>query len=200
MNQILVLSVLPPSTNHSHIHTRNGFTFISPKTKEFRQEVQYQARVQAIEMYHGWLRNRVDISFGKFKNGKFKAGDASNRIKQLEDSLNSIAWTDDEQVVETHIYRHFDELPYCKISISTIDDGPTRGLPDQSFTVKTARGERIKANKQVRVGNEISESITLGSGFMATHSDNIPCVPLDRTTIEQLATTGCYFEYQADGI
>lgn len=148
MNQILLLDVLPPTTNHSHVHTRSGFTFLSQKTKDFREEVFYKARLQGVKRFEGWLSYRVDISFGKFKNGKFKSGDASNRIKQLEDSLNGIAWIDDEQVIETHIYRHFDELPYCKLSISTIENDTDRRLreeyPDAPGSSKAIRGSGIR--------------------------------------------------------
>lgn len=145
--QELLLTTLPPTTNHAHVHTRAGFTFLSARTKDFRQEVWAEAKRQRITILEGWLKYEVRISFGKFKNGKWKSGDASNRIKQLEDSLNGIAWVDDEQVIESHIYREFSEEPFCKISISTIDHGTNgnvrESLPGAPTTAKRIRGTDV---------------------------------------------------------
>lgn len=46
-----------------------------------------------------------------------KRPDSTNICKSVEDSLNKIAYPDDAQIVETHIYRLFGEPPRIEVSI-----------------------------------------------------------------------------------
>lgn len=50
-----------------------------------------------------------------------RAGDLSNRVKLAEDSLKGIAFHDDEQVAEMHLYRRLDrENPRIEITLEQI--------------------------------------------------------------------------------
>ncbi len=50
-----------------------------------------------------------------------KKPDADNMMKSITDSLNGIAYKDDSQIVEAHIYKYYAEQPQAVVMISNID-------------------------------------------------------------------------------
>lgn len=117
-----MLSVgFPPSANrywrHKVIRTAKGpqvQTYVSKEAKDYKRDVEEKARAAGIEMVEGDVILRLDVYRPR------KAGDLSNRIKVLEDSLQGIAYHDDNQVVQI-IARRFDskENPRVELWIET---------------------------------------------------------------------------------
>lgn len=50
-----------------------------------------------------------------------KKPDLSNMVKSIEDALNKIAYHDDSQIVESHLYKFYSEEPKAIVMISKID-------------------------------------------------------------------------------
>ncbi len=50
-----------------------------------------------------------------------KKPDLSNMVKSIEDALNKIAYHDDSQIVESHLYKFYSEEPKAIVMISNID-------------------------------------------------------------------------------
>ena len=50
-----------------------------------------------------------------------KKPDADNMMKSITDSLNGIAYKDDSQIVEAHIYKYYAEQPQAGVMMSNID-------------------------------------------------------------------------------
>lgn len=92
----------PPSSNRYWRHAR-GRTYLSSEATTYRRTVAeaYAGSdrgtavafpEQAIAVSLTWYRGR-------------RSGDLDNRIKQVLDSLQGIAYTNDAQIVELHAYR-----------------------------------------------------------------------------------------------
>lgn len=50
-----------------------------------------------------------------------KKPDWDNMAKSITDALNGIAYEDDKQIVETHIYKYFSDNPRAEVKIAKID-------------------------------------------------------------------------------
>ena len=93
---------MPPSANvywrnnpHSHRPYRSG------EADAFKAEVALLAAEQGVrEPLSGRLAVTLHVHFTRVN------GDLDNRIKVTLDALNEIAWHDDNQVDELHVYRH----------------------------------------------------------------------------------------------
>ena len=92
----------PPSSNRLWRNGR-GRVYSADAAKDFKAEVYaiyLKSRLprvvfpkgQAVKVTMVWYRQR-------------KAGDLSNRIKIVEDSLNGLLWADDKQISELHVTR-----------------------------------------------------------------------------------------------
>ena len=91
----------PPSANRYWRHAR-GRTYRSAEADAYREVVWMQAKLQVgggvpfragpVRVTATWFRSR-------------RAGDLDNRWKVLGDALNGVLWTDDQQIVELHLYR-----------------------------------------------------------------------------------------------
>ena len=88
----------PPSANRYWRHAR-GRTYVSPEAEAYRLVVMaawWKAKVKplgcAVAVTLTWYRGR-------------KSGDLDNRIKQVLDALQGLAYENDSQIVEIHAYR-----------------------------------------------------------------------------------------------
>ena len=88
----------PPSANRYWRHAR-GRTYRSAEANAYRASVVLLSPVRTVPFPSGdvrviatWFRSR-------------RAGDLDNRWKVLRDALNGVLWTDDQQIVELHLYR-----------------------------------------------------------------------------------------------
>lgn len=96
----------PPSANRYWRHAR-GRTYLAAEAKAYRVTV----KAAYLKEFGG----KIAFPTGPIKLNVIwyrarKSGDLSNRIKQLEDALRSLAYTDDNQTTELHMWRLDDAL------------------------------------------------------------------------------------------
>ena len=114
--------------------TRYG-TYTPRKTKDYEKLVQYsfknQYKGQALQ---GALKIRIDFYMyipkntskkrRKLKNDKevlpTKRPDFDNLTKSITDALNGLAFEDDNQIVEAHIYKYYSDEPRAVKKIEKI--------------------------------------------------------------------------------
>lgn len=92
----------PPSVNHYLRHTARG-VYRTAEADSYRQQVQVLALIQQVEPLSGELI----VTLTLYRPAK--RGDVDNYSKVVIDALNGIAWHDDGQIVELHIYRFDDK-------------------------------------------------------------------------------------------
>ena len=108
---------LSPSANRYWRHAR-GRTYLSADARQYRLAVRAVADSIGVVPLAGPLCVCCQVYFPD------KRGDLDNRIKQLWDSLNGIAWLDDRQVEEMHLYRRIDKAdPRIIISVRVTEEG-----------------------------------------------------------------------------
>ena len=101
----------PPSLN-SLWRVFRGRSILSRKAREYRKVIQYQALEQSVTLQDGPLC----VTLHLFRPAK--RGDIDNASKALLDSLNGIAWNDDSQIIEMHLYRGDDkQFPRVEINV-----------------------------------------------------------------------------------
>ena len=90
----------------------NGHTYTPSKTKEYEERVGYEWK----KKYKDCLTGAVSVTMKFFFHEPKKAGvyktsrpDIDNLAKAILDGLNGIAFTDDSQVVELHLYKLWGE-------------------------------------------------------------------------------------------
>lgn len=99
----------PPSVNTIYQHTAKSGRVVKFKTAEHKR---YLGAVGNAVRVAGLRDPLVDalpfLGDVKLTVRLFRpraVGDLDNRIKALQDALNGVAWRDDEQVCELHMYR-----------------------------------------------------------------------------------------------
>ena len=117
----LVLS-FPPSTNRMWRTTFRGArprTYKNPKAVSYAELVTLQATTQCREQ--GWAPTSQPTAVTMRFFFPSRAGDLSNRIKVVEDALNGIAWRDDKQTDEMHLFRKLDRArPRVEILVEVL--------------------------------------------------------------------------------
>lgn len=116
--------------------TRYG-TYTPRKTKDYEKLVQYsfknQYKGQALQ---GALKIRIDFYMyipkntskkrRKLKNDKeilpTKRPDFDNLTKSMTDALNGLAFEDDNQIAEAHIYKYYSDEPRAVVKIEKIQE------------------------------------------------------------------------------
>lgn len=95
--RVLVFSFdLPPSLNRLYRYGKNG-VYMTDAGRNYKEYVVLTAYSQEAAVMEGALA--VTLEF----HGS--TGDIDNYTKVLFDSLNGVAWHDDSQVMELHIYK-----------------------------------------------------------------------------------------------
>lgn len=89
-----------PSVNHYWTHTRRG-VFLSERGKAYKQAAGWDARSQGVTEA---LTGAVAVTIKLYQDGR--GGDVDNNLKCLLDCLNGIAYEDDSQIVELHVYKY----------------------------------------------------------------------------------------------
>lgn len=100
MSTIILELPIPPSVNNYwgfHGHQR----FLTPKAKEFKQEVWLEAK----KKFAPCLAQRLKVGI-RFHFGNKIRRDIDNYIKSLLDALTQArVWEDDSLIDELHVYR-----------------------------------------------------------------------------------------------
>lgn len=109
----------PPSANRFWRHFR-GRVVLSAEGRAYKQAVALLLR-KAKPAGH---EVSVHLHFYRPR----KSGDLDNRIKLLLDSLNGLAWEDDDQVVELHAWRH-DDKKKPRVEVTILPMGAPFVLP-----------------------------------------------------------------------
>lgn len=99
MNEQSFRVPLPVSVNQIYQRGKNGATFLSPAAKAYKSNVGWTARACGIEM----MKGRLEVEIWVYR--RIKRGDLDNNLKLLLDSLNGIAWEDDEQITDILAHR-----------------------------------------------------------------------------------------------
>jgi len=90
----------PPSTNNLYYTGKDGKRHLTGEGKEYKKTVATLAHQQKAFLMSGTIAFELHIFRPR------RIGDTSNRLKIVEDALKQVAWYDDEQVAEFHVYRH----------------------------------------------------------------------------------------------
>lgn len=106
----------PPSANR-YWRTVNSRTYVSEEAKAYKSECGWTARSQSAAGMPFAGPVRLTMRFYRPR----KAGDLDNRLKVALDALNGIAFVDDAQVIELHVYRYDDKAnPRVEVEIQEI--------------------------------------------------------------------------------
>ena len=106
----------PPSLNRLYRHV-GPMVLISREGREYKKRVGWLALEQRVTKQAGPLC----VSLWLFR--PTRRGDLDNTAKALLDALNGIAWVDDSQIVELHMYRGDDKTdPRAEIEVKTIGE------------------------------------------------------------------------------
>lgn len=100
VSQSIVLPY-PVSANRYWRHY-NGRTVVSEDARAYKAGVWLQAQHAGMRPFAGPIAMYVHVYRAR------KVGDLDNSAKVLADSLNGIAYQDDSQIVEWHLWRHDD--------------------------------------------------------------------------------------------
>jgi crossover junction endodeoxyribonuclease RusA len=106
---------LPPSANR---YWRNfqGRTVKSQEARNYQAQVGWLAKVAGLSEP---LDGDISVSLRVYRQQR--RGDLDNRIKVILDSLQGIAYEDDNQVVELHAYRYDDkENPRVVVQVEAL--------------------------------------------------------------------------------
>ena len=130
-----VVEGLPVAKGRPRV-TRNG-TYTPRKTKDYEKLVQYSFRNQYKgQALQGALKIKIDFYMyipkntskkrRKLKNDKqilpTKKPDFDNLTKSITDALNGLAFKDDNQIVEAHIYKYYSDDPRAEVKIEKMGE------------------------------------------------------------------------------
>lgn len=104
----------PPSANRYWRHT-NGRIYRSSEASDYIGDVAFEAARQRVQCITG----RVAVSLRIYR--PLRSGDLDNRLKVLLDALNGIAYDDDGDIEELHVYRFDDKHdPRVEVEVSAL--------------------------------------------------------------------------------
>ena len=118
--QSIVLA-LPPSANTYWRYGPNG-VHVSQAAQDYKAGVKWKALHQGMTPMGGELALYVNVYRQQ------RRGDLDNFAKVLGDALNGVAYHDDSQVVELHMWRHDDKAnPRVEVEVRRMNDATTKG-------------------------------------------------------------------------
>lgn len=101
----------PPSVNHLYA-TFNGRRVLSREGRDYHRTAGMQALAQRVRVQDGPLC----VSIRVFRPAR--RGDLDNTAKAILDALKGVAWNDDSQIVELHLFRGDDAArPRAEIEV-----------------------------------------------------------------------------------
>ena len=107
---------LPPSTNANWDHF-SGRTVLSEESRNYRANVRLLANIARLRPFDGDVAVYVHVYRAR------QRGDLDNFAKVLCDSLNGIAYADDDQITELHMFRHDDpKEPLAEVEVRRIGE------------------------------------------------------------------------------
>ena len=107
---------LPPSTNANWDHY-SGRTVLSEESRNYRANVRLLANIARLRPFDGDVAVYVHVYRAR------QRGDLDNFAKVLCDSLNGIAYADDDQITELHMFRHDDpKEPRVEVEVRRIGE------------------------------------------------------------------------------
>ncbi len=110
--QTRIVLPFPPSINHYYLHVPGHKVILSPEGRAYRDEAKWRANMAVDYIYHS------DVCMEVHLYRPMMRGDIDNNLKALLDSLIGIAYDDDKQVAELHVYRHDDKKhPRAEVTI-----------------------------------------------------------------------------------
>jgi crossover junction endodeoxyribonuclease RusA len=104
----------PPAANHYLVHTRRG-VFRTAAANDYREVVGWALVAMDIEPLHGSLAVTIRAYRPR------KSGDIDGILKVSLDAMNKLAYLDDKQIVELHVYRGDDKHdPRLEVEINEV--------------------------------------------------------------------------------
>jgi len=106
----------PPTANTYYRHVGQK-TLLSADGRDYKRHAGSAAYLYGVRPLTGDLAVRLVLY------RPAKRGDVDNRIKPTLDALNGIAWFDDAQIVELHVYRREDkDAPRVDVAVWQVAD------------------------------------------------------------------------------
>lgn len=105
----------PPSVNHYLGHTRSGHMYRTQAANDYKEIVGWTLRDLNVDPLEGLLIVTVHAFRPR------KAGDIDGILKVSLDAMNKLAYLDDKQIVELHVFRGDDKHnPRLEVQISEV--------------------------------------------------------------------------------
>lgn len=104
----------------------NGHAYTPERTRQYENAVKLIARTQIKRVSSGAIRLSIHFYLLRPKSAKnanlrpLKRPDIDNLAKAILDALNGIAYEDDKQIVELHLYKDYSERPRTEIELEEI--------------------------------------------------------------------------------
>ena len=111
----------PPSVNRLYRTIVRGGRALPIKSREHRDYWQAVAARWMAEERQGFTTGPVVVNLTLYRPRR--TGDIDGPIKTLLDSLNGMAWGDDSQIVEMHVFRRDDKAnPRVEVQVWSLDE------------------------------------------------------------------------------
>lgn len=106
----------PPSVNHYLAHSMRGM-YRTVEANAYRELVGWQLRALNIDPLQGALAVTI------YAYRPRKSGDIDGILKVSLDAMNKLAYEDDKQIVELHVYRRDDKKnPRLEVTITEVEN------------------------------------------------------------------------------
>ena len=107
---------LPPSANVYWRYTSTG-VYVSEAAENYKAGVKLRAQIQRLVPFGGEVAMYVHVYRAQ------RRGDLDNFAKILGDALNGVAYHDDSQVTELHMWRHDDKAnPRVEVEVRRVGE------------------------------------------------------------------------------
>jgi len=106
----LILPYPPSANRYWRVPRPLGYPILSREAREYKHNAGLDARSQGAQVLEGPIAVTVDVYRPR------RAGDLDNRIKVVLDTLNGVAWRDDDQITELHM-RRFDDKAKPRLEV-----------------------------------------------------------------------------------
>lgn len=124
MAETIIINLPPVAKGRPRLS--NGHAYTPEKTRKYEQAVQLTARAQIKRALDGEIRLSIRFYLLRPKALRnkdlrpTKRPDIDNLAKAVMDALNGIAYEDDKQVVELHLYKYYSNEPRTEIELEEL--------------------------------------------------------------------------------